>query len=115
MNYFLETKIETSFVGQTWFVALPNQKEERMTNLKLIGAAAVLSSMLAGPALAQHHITNSRGISLYCATKDPGNPYNEQEDYMSWSAWRGKGGWDSRGDDACLRNPSFSPPGGGFY
>jgi hypothetical protein len=88
-----------------------NEKEERMTKFSLIGAAAVLSSVLAGPAMAQHVISNPGyyAWSTYCATRDPGNPFNERYDYQTWSAWRARGGWDSRGDDACLHNP---PPRG---
>jgi hypothetical protein len=88
-----------------------NEKEERMMKFRLIGAAAVTSSVLAGPAMAQHVISNPGyyAWSTYCATREPGNPFSEHYDYMTWSAWRARGGWDSRGDDACLRNP---PPRG---
>ena len=81
-----------------------------MTKFTLIGAAAVLSSVLAGPAMAQH-VTAQPGHyarSTYCATIEPGNPYSRVYDYEAWSGWRTRGGWDSRGDDACARNPMFS-------
>jgi hypothetical protein len=29
---------------------------------------------------------------------EPGNPYDEQTDYMAWSAFRISGAWDSRND-----------------
>jgi hypothetical protein len=32
-----------------------------------------------------------------CST-EPGNPYNPQTDYQTWSAWRGEGAWDSHND-----------------
>jgi hypothetical protein len=82
-----------------------------MTKFSLIGAAAVLSSVLAGPAMAQHVVVHPGyyAWSTYCATREPGNPFSEQYDYMTWSAWRARGGWDSRSDDACLHNP---PPRG---
>ncbi len=86
-----------------------------MANFRLIGAAAVLSSVLAGPAMATHHViphTAHYGQSTYCATIEPGNPYSKEQDYGGWSGWRARGGWDSRGDDACSLNPSYSP--GGF-
>jgi hypothetical protein len=47
-------------------------------------------------------------MSTYCATIEPGNPYSPVYDYGGWSGWRVRGGWDSRGDDACARNPTFS-------
>jgi hypothetical protein len=77
-----------------------------MTKFKLIAAAAVLSTMLAGPAMAKKTVHPS--MSTYCATIEPGNPYSPAYDYEAWSGWRARGGWDSRGDDACARNPMFS-------
>jgi hypothetical protein len=35
--------------------------------------------------------------STSCST-EPGNPYNEQTDYMAWSAWRQGVAWDGRND-----------------
>lgn len=82
-----------------------------MTKFRLISAAAVLSSVLAGPAMAQHVMRAHPGHyarSTYCATIEPGNPYSPVYDYEAWSGWRARGSWDSRGDDACARNPTFS-------
>ena len=81
-----------------------------MTKFGLIGAAAVLSSVLAGPAMARHGVVHPSHYarSIYCATIEPGNPYSPVYDYEAWSGWRARGGWDSRGDDACARNPMFS-------
>jgi len=83
--------------------------------LRILGAAVVLSS-LAGPAMAKHVISSPGHYaqSNYCATREPGNPYSANYDYMTWSTWRRLGAWDSRGNDARLRNPSYSPPGGGL-
>ena len=51
-----------------------------MTKLTLLGAAAVLSTVLAGPAMAQHAVvhpdTYARG---FCAGHEPGNPYTKEE------------------------------------
>jgi hypothetical protein len=33
----------------------------------------------------------------WCST-EPGNPYNPQTDYQTWSAWRALGAWDGRND-----------------
>ena len=92
-----------------------NEQEKPMTRIKLIGAAIVLSSMIAGPAMAQRSMSHPNyAQSNYCATLEPGNPYSEQYDFQSWSAWRNRGGWDSRGDDACARDPHTTPPQVGF-
>ena len=81
-----------------------------MTKFRMIGAAAVLSTVLAGPAMAKQVIVHPvhQAESTYCATIEPGNPYSPAYDYEAWSARRAKGGWDSRSDDACARNPMFS-------
>jgi len=82
-----------------------------MTKFKLIGIAAVFISMLAAPAIARH--VNSRPVypaqSIFCATREAGNPHSKYCDYMAWSKWRQRGSWDSMLDNACLRNPSFVP------
>jgi hypothetical protein len=77
-----------------------------MTKFRLIGAAAVLSTVLVGPALAQRTVSHPGHYSQssYCATREAGNPHSEQNDYQAWSAGK-SAGWDSRGDDACSRNP----------
>ena len=75
-----------------------------MTKFKLVGAAAVVSSALAGPAMAQHVTSHPHyPARSNCEYREPGNPYTPQSDYMAWSAWRARGGWDSSGDDACWR------------
>ena len=49
--------------------------------------------------------------SVYCATREPGNPYSKYCDYEAWTQWRWRGGWDSRLDDACWHNPGYVPSG----
>ena len=51
-----------------------------MTNFRLLGAAAILSSMLAGPAMAQQVISNpgkcqAEFPNANCLNEGPGNPY----------------------------------------
>jgi hypothetical protein len=82
-----------------------NRMEKRMTKLALLAAGAVFSAALAGPAMAQHaraypHPYYAHGS---CAYHEPGNPYTPQEDYIAWSAWRSRGGWDDRKDWNCVR------------
>jgi hypothetical protein len=83
-----------------------------MTKFKLIGVAAVLLSLLAAPAMARHRHIVSRPAhpaeSIFCATREPGNPHSKYCDYMLWSRWR-RASWDSSLDNACLRDPSFIP------
>lgn len=88
-----------------------------MTKLALLGAAAVLSSVLAGPAMAQHvmvHPESSVAETGFCPGREPGNPYTRQEDYMAWSAWRARGGWDDRNDLNCLHGSQMRHHEAGF-
>jgi hypothetical protein len=87
-----------------------------MTKFRLVSTAAVLFSVLAGPAMARHVISTARypAQSIFCATREAGNPHSKYCDYMAWSGWRRRGGWDSSLDDACWRNPSFVPAECGF-
>jgi hypothetical protein len=82
-----------------------------MTKFRLIGVAAVLFSVLAGPTMARHVI--SRPVhpaqSIFCATREAGNPHSKYCDYFAWSKWRQRGSWDSSLDNACWQNPSFIP------
>ena len=79
-----------------------------MMKLKILGAVVALA-LAAGPAMAKHPVRY--GQSIYCATREAGNPYSKYCDYPAWSEWRFRGGWDSRLDDACWRNPRYVPPG----
>lgn len=82
-----------------------------MTKFKLIGVAAVLFSALASPALAGHILSGPMHVaqSVYCATREPGNPHSKYCDYIEWSKWRQRGGWDSTLDNACLHDPRYVP------
>jgi hypothetical protein len=77
-----------------------------MTKLPLLCTAAlVVSYMLAGPAFAAHRTTQPVAVqtqSDWCPGREPGNPYTKQEDYLAWSAWRARGGWDDRNDFNCV-------------
>ena len=84
-----------------------------MTKLTLLGAAAILSSVLAGPAMAQHAVAHP-GYYVEetgtCPGHEAGNPYTKEEDYIAWSGWRARGGWDDRNDWKCtpIRSPHFN-------
>jgi hypothetical protein len=69
------------------------------------GAAAILSATLAGPAMAQHVVAYPAYDvqSGTCLNREAGNPYSKDEDYMAWSAWRARGGWDDHNDWRCLQ------------
>jgi hypothetical protein len=79
---------------------------------RILGAAVALV-MAAGPTMARpaNSSPGQYAQSIYCATREAGNPYSRYCDYLPWSQWRSRGGWDSQLDDACLRNPGYVPPG----
>jgi hypothetical protein len=79
--------------------------------LRILGGVAVVA-LLTAPAMARH-LNSGQGLgqSVYCATREAGNPYSRYCDYIAWSGWRRRGGWDSRLDNACLRNPGYVPSG----
>jgi hypothetical protein len=83
-----------------------------MMKLRILGAAAALA-LAAAPAMARQVISGPGHYaqSIYCATREAGNPYSRYCDYIGWSGWRRRGGWDSQLDNACLRNPAYKPPG----
>jgi hypothetical protein len=76
-----------------------------MTKLSLIGVAAVAAcTAFAVPAFA-HRATlalNAYAQTSACPGYEPGNPYNRETDYMGWSAWRVRGGWDASRDYNCI-------------
>jgi len=75
-----------------------------MLKFSLIGIAAVAATTaFAVPASAQHRTApiNAYAQADRC-THDAGNPWSKEEDYMAWSAWRARGGWDDRMDPNCL-------------
>jgi hypothetical protein len=76
---------------------------------RILGAAMALA-LAAGPAMARQPIYSPVHQSIYCATREAGNPYSKICDYLGWTAWRRRGAWDSRLDDACWRNAGYVPP-----
>jgi hypothetical protein len=87
-----------------------------MTKLGLLGAATVLLAVLTSPVTARQIAASPAhpGQSIFCATREAGNPHSKYCDYVAWSKWRQRGGWDSTLDNACLRNPAFVPGECGF-
>jgi hypothetical protein len=73
--------------------------------------ATVAVVMTAGSAIARSAGPASYGQSIYCATREAGNPHSKYCDYMAWSGWRRRGGWDASLDNACLMNPHYKPWG----
>jgi hypothetical protein len=76
-------------------------------------AAAVALVVATAPAMARPVDASSvrYAQSIYCATREAGNPHSRYCDYEAWSQWRARGSWDSQLDNACLRNPAYVPPG----
>jgi hypothetical protein len=81
-----------------------------MKKMILLATMAVAMAA-AAPAMARPLGPVSYGQSIYCATREFGNPFSKYCDYMAWSGWRRRGGWDSTLDNACLMNPHFVPAG----
>jgi hypothetical protein len=84
------------------------------TTILLTAIAAVIAS---GTVEARPVQGASYGQSIYCATREVGNPHSKYCDYLAWSGWRRRGGWDSSLDNACMMNPRFVPAecGGGAH
>jgi hypothetical protein len=82
-----------------------------MKIVKLAGAAVALFSVLTAPALARNVVSRPGHSpqSIFCATREPGNPHSQYCDYLAWSKWRQRGAWDSSLDNACLYNPGYVP------
>ena len=82
-----------------------------MATFRLIGVTAVLFCVLAGPAMARHVISSAGrpAQSIFCATREAGNPHSKYCDYIEWSKWRSRGSWDSSLDNACWHDPGFVP------
>jgi hypothetical protein len=87
-----------------------------MTRFALLGAAAVFLCALTAPGTARQIAASPAhsGQSIFCATREPGNPHSKFCDYIAWSKWRQRGGWDSSLDNACFHNPAFVPGECGF-
>ena len=88
-----------------------------MTKFRLIGVAAVLFSVLAAPAMARQVIYTpgyyAPGYypveSIFCATRQAGNPHSKYCDFITWSSWRKHGAWDATLDNACYFDPGYIP------
>jgi hypothetical protein len=72
--------------------------------LLIAGSAAQITPSFArheAPAASSETFRNAHdaadGTARWCST-EPGNPYNPETDYQTWSAWRALGAWDSRND-----------------
>ena len=82
-----------------------------MTTFRLIGAAAISVCVMGSPSIAQDESPGARppGESIYCATRETGNPHSKYCDYMAWSKAREVAVWNGSLDDACIKNPAFVP------
>ena len=78
-----------------------------MTKLSLLGIAAVAAyAALTVPTFAQtraapHMTAAVNDYAGTCPGHEAGNPYDPNTDYLAWSAWRARGGWDDRNDFNC--------------
>ena|ERR1700755_1256481 len=87
-----------------------------MTKIRLLGAVVVVLTSLAPSVMARPILATPAqpARSIFCATREPGNPHSKYCDYIAWSKWRERGGWDSSLDNACIRDPGFVPGECGF-
>jgi hypothetical protein len=82
----------------------------KTTIMSALGVLLIAGSMAqVAPAFARHETRaassetfrnandSDNDTARWCST-EPGNPYNPQTDYQTWSAWRTLGAWDSRND-----------------
>lgn len=80
-----------------------------MTKLSLLGIATVAAATaFAAPAFAQHRMAypaETYEQANSCANYDPGNPHNKVTDFIAWSGYRGRGGWDDRTNIPCVPAP----------
>ncbi|HZR71553.1 hypothetical protein [Bradyrhizobium sp.] len=78
-------------------------EENTMTKISVLGIATVAATVaFAMPAYAQHRMNpaNTYARADSCAY-EPGNPHNRVTDFIAWSGYRGRGGWDDRTDIKC--------------
>ena len=83
-----------------------------MRNIKLLGAAAAaIFSILIASAGARNGAPRPShpAQSIFCATREAGNPHSQYCDYIAWSKWRQRGAWDSSLDNACSHDPGYVP------
>jgi hypothetical protein len=79
-----------------------------MAKLGILGTALIVCSLLVGPAMAKKAATSHPATAAACDSRDPGNPFSKEYDYMTWSAWRRRGAWDDRNDYTCQPIPSYA-------
>jgi hypothetical protein len=103
----IEGKISLAAMVLSRRVRISLQIANSSMKFGISGAAVAFALLATSPALARQ----TSAQSIYCATREPGNPYSKYCDYEGWSRWRRLGSWDSRLDDACQRNPRYVPPG----
>ena len=108
-------------VGSSYLVTEPLSMEKKMPKslFAVIGVLLITASTTGVATGATHHTrkaklsllsqrflnsnnlsegTSTSARSASCQNREPGNPYNMQNDYIAWSAWRASGAWDSRND-----------------
>ncbi len=78
-----------------------------MTKLRLV-VVALIPSLLAGPAMAKQ-VKERRhpAQNAVCDPRDPGNPYSRKYEFLEWTEWRKRGGWDTRNEWTCQPIPQY--------
>jgi hypothetical protein len=90
--------------------------EKQMSKFAWLGGAALLASLMATPSMAQQVVGHPNYVEQtgVCPGHEAGNPYSKEDDYMAWSGWRSRGGWDDRNDLNCVREPRLPHRGAAF-
>jgi len=83
-----------------------------MATFRRVGAAIISLCVIGSPAIArdENPAVSPPAQSIYCATREPGNPHSKYCDYTAWSKAREIAAWNGSLDDACARNPAYVPP-----
>jgi|SRR5580698_1454362 hypothetical protein len=101
----LTVKVEVSFAFKV------GRRGIRMATFRLIGAATISICVMVGPAIARDAspAVSPPAESIYCATREPGNPHSKYCDYLAWSKAREIAAWNGSLDNACIKDPTFVP------
>jgi hypothetical protein len=94
--------------GRISFSSHLNEKESGMKKFTILGATAVLFSLLAGPVVANPAANHPAHPAQACDPRDPGNPYSQKYDYWEWSAFRSRGSYDTRAEWTCQPIPPIA-------
>jgi hypothetical protein len=88
-----------------------------MSRFRLLGAVAILATVMASPVLAQAVISEPGYCAFFypnanCQNKGPGNPYTDSNYQRNQGMYAYTGSGDAPG--ACARHRSYDPASGTY-